>query len=233
MALDRLPILMTDAPIGQRQKLIHLREQWATIRRDIDDPLAAVTAAQWASPPGYLVALQLARLILAGAGLDPDSRIGSQAFTLSLAWIWEEALWKMFNTIAGWRHIHDRTRHWDDPAGQDDRRRWLIADVIVERPGFRWVLDAKYKREFGDESRTDRFQMCAYAVAFDADRVSLVYPTASGGLAGPRKLLSASIGGKHLCIDSLALPMADGPDACVTALQAASFASHTSEQRRP
>ena len=43
----------------------------------------------------------------------------------------------------------------------------------------RWVLDAKYKRAFGVESREDRFQMCAYAVAFNADRATLVYPTAS------------------------------------------------------
>ena len=41
--------------------------------------------------------------------------------------------------------------------------------MIVERANARWVLDAKYKCEFGDESRVDRFQMCTYALVFDAD----------------------------------------------------------------
>jgi 5-methylcytosine-specific restriction endonuclease McrBC regulatory subunit McrC len=228
MALDRLPYLLTDAPPQQRQRLIHLREQWVSIRRDIDDPLAAVTAAQWASPPGYHVALQLARLILAGARLDPHSNMGGRAFTLSLAVVWERALRRMFDSVAGWRRTADakRTRRWDDPAGHDDPRRRLTADVIVEQAGFRWLLDAKYKREFGDESRIDRFQMCAYAVAFDADRVSLVYPTATGAMAGRRNLLSVKVGDKPICIESLALPMAAGPDACVTALSAIAAATN-------
>ncbi len=222
LALDQLPILLTNDEPKQRQRLIHLREQWATIQRDIDDPLASAAAAQWGSPPGYHVALQLARLILAGAGLDPHSRMGGPAFTLSLAKVWEQALRRMFDSVIGWTRTADatRTRRWDDPAGHDDPRRWMTADAIVERAGFRWVLDAKYKREFGDESRNDRFQMCAYAVAFDADRVSLVYPTADDASSLPRKLLSVDFGCKPLSIDSLALPMADGPDACVTALSA-------------
>ncbi len=79
------------------------------------------------------------------------------------------------------------------------------------------MLDAKYKREFADESRADRFQMCAYAVAFHADRVTLVYPTSAVG-ATTRELLRATVGGKCLLIDSLALPMAAGPAACRAAL---------------
>jgi len=62
-----------------------------------------------------------------------------------------------------------RTRRWDDTAGRNDQKRWLIADVITHHEAFCWVLNAKYKRAFGNESRTDRFQMCAYAVAFDAN----------------------------------------------------------------
>ena len=37
----------------------------------------------------------------------------------------------------------------------------------------------EHKRAFGNESREDHFQMCGYAVAFDADVVSLVYPVAT------------------------------------------------------
>jgi hypothetical protein len=119
----------------------------------------------------------------------------------------------------GWHRVSDaeRLRRWDDPAGHRDRTRWLIADVMVQRVGWRWVLDAKYKREFADESRADRFQMCAYAVAFDADRVTLVYPTAASN-AVTRELLRTTVGGMPLLIDSVALPMATGPKACLAAL---------------
>jgi 5-methylcytosine-specific restriction endonuclease McrBC regulatory subunit McrC len=222
LALDRLPMLLADAPSGELRRLGRLREQWALIRREIDDPLACVAACQWASPPGYRDALQLAKLILTGAALDPGSNFGGQAFTLSLAGIWERALRRMFEEVSrmlGWHPVpgDQRTRRWDDPVGRDDPNRWLTTDVIVERAGTRWVLDAKYKREFGDESRIDRFQMCAYALAFDADRVSLVYPTAAKTAAG-RKLLTTAIRGKRLCVDSFELPMVAGPEPCLAAL---------------
>jgi hypothetical protein len=141
---------------------------------------------------------------------------------LPLAIIWERALRRMFDDIAGqtgWHRLGDseRTRRWDDPAGRDDPKRWLTVDVMVERSGERWVLDAKYKREFGDESRTDRFQMCAYAVAFDAVRVSLVYPTTESPVA-TRTLLSTAVNGRTLQIDSVGLPMAAGPESCLAVL---------------
>jgi hypothetical protein len=53
MALDRLPLLLVDGRRDDRRRMARLREQWASIRRDIDDPVAAVTAAQWACPSGY------------------------------------------------------------------------------------------------------------------------------------------------------------------------------------
>jgi hypothetical protein len=222
LTLDRLPLLLAGGRAEDLRLLARMREQWTSIRRDIEDPIAAAAAAQWASPPGYREALQLARLVLFGATLDPVSNIGGQAFTLSLADVWERALRRMFNELAGitgWRRVSDgqSTRRWDDPAGRYDPKRWLTADLIVEQLGARWVLDAKYKREFGDESRLDRFQMCAYAVAFDADRVSLVYPTATRAVAA-RNLLSTTFGGKRLRIDSFELPMIAGPEACRAAL---------------
>jgi 5-methylcytosine-specific restriction endonuclease McrBC regulatory subunit McrC len=107
--------------------------------------------------------------------------------------------------------------------GRDDPTRWLAADVIVERSNARWLLDAKYKCEFGNESRMDRFQMCAYAVVFHADRVSLVYPTATPSSTVRRVLLSTQVRGRPLLVDSLALPLAAGPEACRAALALFSF----------
>lgn len=223
LALDRLPQLLDGSSrVTDHRRCARLREQWAWISRGICDPVAAVTAAQWASPRGYRVAIQLARLILIGAVLDPASNMGGQAFTLSLAAIWERALGRMLGDLAdetGWHPVPNGqlTRNWDDPVGRDDPKRRLMADAIVERAAARWVLDTKYKQEYGNESRVDRFQMCAYAVAFDADRVSLVYPTGSG-CGAVRDLLHATIGDKRLYIDSVALPMAAGPENCRAAL---------------
>ena len=221
-ALDRIPMLLTGGTTDDRQRMSRLREQWSPISRDIDDPIAAVTSAQWASPPGYRAALQLARLILIGAVVDPQSTMGGHAFTLSLASVWERALRRMCDELAitGWRRLSDaeHTRRWDDPAGRADATRWLNADVILKRAQTRWVLDAKYKREFGNEGRTDRFQMCAYAIGFDADRVSLVYPTATTIADTLRRILKAKVGERQLEIDSIALPMTEGPQACLKRL---------------
>ena len=225
ITLDRLPILLATASQNDRRMLAGIRDAWSHISRDSTDPFSAVTESQWGSPPGYLAALQLARLILIGASLDTTSRFGGQAFTLSLSLIWERALRRLVDELAvvtGWRSVPDvsRTRKWDDPAGKSDPSRWLTADVIGERDEERWVLDAKYKRAFGNESRNDRFQMCAYAIAFAADRVSLVYPTAQAGKPiSVRPLLTTTVGGKSLLIDSIDLPMSVGPMACRIALE--------------
>jgi len=225
VALDKLPMLLAKAQQNDRRILGGVRDLWARVSREIADPFTAVTESQWASPPGYLAALQLARLILMGASLDPQSRMGGQAFTLSLSLIWERGLRRVceeLEDVTGWKSAPDesRTRKWDDPPGQNDPARWLTADVIVEREDIRWLLDAKYKRAFGNESRSDRFQMCAYAVAFDADRVSLVYPTAQRVMPiAVRPLLTAAVGGKMILIDSIDLPMSAGPKACRIALE--------------
>jgi 5-methylcytosine-specific restriction endonuclease McrBC regulatory subunit McrC len=225
VALDKLPLLLAMAQQNDRKMLAGVRDLWAQVSREITDPFTAATESQWASPPEYVAALQLARLILTGASLDPQSRMGGQAFTLSLSLIWERGVRRLFSElehVTGWKSAPDvsRTRKWDDPAGQCDPARWLTADVVGEREAVRWVLDAKYKRAFGNESRSDRFQMCAYAVAFDADRVSLVCPTAQGVTPiAVRPLLRATVGREVLLIDSIDLPMSAGPGACRTALE--------------
>ncbi len=217
-ALDKLPLLLAKTNPDTRLRFTRIRQQWSSISRELDEPIAAASSAQWSCPPGYRDAIQLARLIIIGAMLDADSDLGGQVFTLPLDKIWEGALRKLFHELqplTGWCQVPDsqRTRRWDDPIGRDDPKRWLSADVIVEQSDRRWVLDAKYKRDFGDEGRIDRFQMCAYAIAFNADRVSLVYPTSTNSLK-VRSLLSTTFGDRKLRIDSMALPMVNGPEVC-------------------
>jgi 5-methylcytosine-specific restriction endonuclease McrBC regulatory subunit McrC len=222
LALDKLPLLLASSTPEDNTLLARLRDVWARIRRDKADPVSAVTEAQWACPPGYRAALQLARLILIGAALDPEAGFGGKAFTLSLSSVWERSLRRMIDETSGatgWISSPDssRTRQWDDSAGQNEPTRWLTADVMATQEDLRWVLDAKYKRAFGNESRVDRFQMCAYAVAFDADRVSLVFPLAKSG-CDQRILLDAVVGLKQVTIDSINLPMSAGPEKCKAAL---------------
>jgi 5-methylcytosine-specific restriction endonuclease McrBC regulatory subunit McrC len=224
LALDKCFMLLGEDALAERTAMAHLTDSWANVSRDISDVVSAVTEAQWASPPGYRAALQLARLILIGAALDPSSGAGGQAFTLSLAIIWENSLRKLFEKLedaTGWTLVPDsgRTRQWDDPVGQTDKNRWMTTDVMVEQDSIRWVLDAKYKRGYGDEARNDRFQMCAYAVGFSADRVTLVYPTATDSPANRRLLLRTMVGGQPVTVDSVELPMARGPCECLEALQ--------------
>jgi hypothetical protein len=222
LAVDKLPLLLASSTLNDRTLLARIRDLWAHIRRDMADPVSAVTEAQWACPLGYRAALQLARLILIGAALDPEAGFGGQAFTLSLSSVWERSLRRMVEETSsetGWIPSPDssRTRQWDDSAGRNDPTRWLTADVMATQEELRWVLDAKYKRAFGNESRVDRFQMCAYAVAFDADRVSLVYPLAKSG-CDRRTLLDTVVGVKQFTIDSINLPMRAGPEKCKAAL---------------
>ncbi len=223
LALDRSRLFFSGFSQEDRSRLAKLRDQWASIRREITAPVLAATEAQWACPPGYRNAIQLARLVLLGLSLDPASPMGGQSFTLPLALIWERSLRRMFFHLekqTGWTPVPDtqRTRKWDDSYGTEDPSRWLTADVVLEQHALRWVLDAKYKHAFCSESREDRFQMCAYAVAFHADRVTLVYPTASNGDPAVRTLMCRSVGTKRVLIDSMNLPMSSGPKACMNAL---------------
>ena len=223
LALDRLPILLKGCTAAEWRLMARLRDLWSRIDREVNDVVSAVTEAQWASPPGYRSALQLARLILIGAAVDPSTGAGGQVFTICLAQIWERSLLKMFtevSSVTGWlvSPQSDRTRQWDDSIGKVDTNRWMTADLLAESGLSRWVLDAKYKRAFGNESRTDRFQMCAYAVGFNAERATLVYPTAKGQSFDTNILLNATVNSQQIVIDSLELPMVAGPEACKVAL---------------
>jgi hypothetical protein len=239
--LDRLPPLLP-AGEGWRSRWTGLREDWARVGRDVSDLSRAAADARHACPPGYSAAVWLACLILFG-GATPAAAAtppGGGAFLLSLSGLWERALRRLCGELhaeTGWTPLGDadRTRRWHDGHGHgghgpdgrgiDGRAhaqpaRWMTADVLLQTSaGRRWVLDAKYKRDYGNEDRNDRFQATAYATAFGADRASLVYPTAAGGEVRWGVLLSARVGrARRVTVDSIELPMAAGPAACRAAL---------------
>ena len=236
LALDKVPILMSDEGVVSHRDYARLKDEWADISREVKDVISAVTHAQWACPPGYRNALQLARLILIGAVVDSRSGAGGQAFTLSLAPIWEAGVRKVFEELqatTGW-NLLPSTIPWADATDVMDKNRWMTADVHAERDGIHWVLDTKYRCGFGDESRSDRFQVCGYALGFSAQRATLVYPTGAESVANVRLLLNADMGGFSVTVDSIELPMAMGPGVCKEAVRVlcdelASAASHTRE----
>ncbi|MEY4565082.1 MAG: hypothetical protein RLY14_52 [Planctomycetota bacterium] len=225
LALKQVMLFQKDLDDDSRKLLFRLRSDWSEIT--VDDIARHQIAADGltSAPSGYGNALQLARLILFGASIDSKSGWGGQSFTLSLAGVWERGLRRMCRELAhttGWRCLphEQRSRLWDDAHGEEDPNRMMIADILLQRDGQCWVLDAKYKRDFGNESRNDRFQMCAYAMGFRANRATLVYPSQESSTADQRDLLSVNIGGTQLRVDSLALPMVSGPQKCFDLLKA-------------
>lgn len=82
--------------------------------------------------------------------------------------------------VAPWRvHLQHRRHHAIDAA---DRALFALRpDIVVETPGGPLVLDAKWKRLHHAEAtlgvdQADVYQMLAYAHAYDAPRLVLVYP---------------------------------------------------------
>lgn len=218
-ALDRILMFVDELGSEQLAAFQQLRHSWSGISRSTEDREYIIQSSMSAPPAGYRSALQLARLILTGAIFDPTPGWGGDTFTISLARMWENAVSKMCRELSektGW-HVAPRTesiRRWDDSAGTDDPNRSMLADTLLYRGDQRWVLDAKYKSSFGNESRNDRFQMCGYILGFGASRATLVYPTASESDLPYRVLLSTLFGEKQVVIDSIALPMIDGPQIC-------------------
>jgi hypothetical protein len=236
-ALDRLPPLL-DREGETARRLGVMNAEWADVARPSSELPAALAACASHCPPGYAAAVRLAAMIIAGASPAHAGAATGAALLVSLAGTWERALRRMTAEIApftGWKPVPDarRTKRWDDGPGFRDPTRWMTADVILAAGDRRWVLDAKYKRGYGDEERADRFQMTAYAMAFDARRATLAYPTAETERARWRLLLAGQIGGQPTTIDSIELPMAAGPVACRRALLDAMLALGAPGQAAP
>ncbi len=224
LALRQVLLFQQDLDDNARRMLFRLRNDWSDITVDDIDRHQVVADGLTSAPAGYSNALQLARLILFGAAMDSKSGWGGQSFTLSLAGIWERSVRQMCKELAsitGWRSLPSskRTRPWDDAIGENDPNRLMITDILLEQDNKRWVLDAKYKRDFGDESRNDRFQMCAYAIGFHASRATLVYPLQMAQANNTRTLLRTKVGGSNVLVDSIAISMASGPRECRLALE--------------
>jgi 5-methylcytosine-specific restriction endonuclease McrBC regulatory subunit McrC len=218
-ALNRVMLFQHELNQEDRSLFSRLRHEWADIANPNMDRHRIIQASLTAPPDGYRMALQLARLLLIGAAIDAEIGTGGESFTLSLSRIWEVALKRMCRDLSpttGWALAKDDEgiRPWDDASGMDDPYRCMRADTLLARDGERWVLDAKYKRDFANEGRNDRFQMCAYAIGFRAARGTLVYPFQGRHPETYRRLLSEDLGGWGVLIDSIALPMAEGPETC-------------------
>ena len=219
-ALDRVLIFSFDLQPESHAMLRQLRHSWSGILRSTHDLEQIIHSSMSATPTaGYRSALQLARLILTGATFDPTPGSGGDTFTISLARMWENSVSKICRELSattGWQVAprSETIRCWDDADRPEGPRRSMIVDTMLYRGEQRWILDAKYKRDFGNESRSDRFQMCGYVLGFGASRATLVYPTESEAITPHRGLLSTSFGNKSVTIDTIALPMIEGPKRC-------------------
>jgi hypothetical protein len=238
-ALNRAAALLGEA--NESARISILKAEWSDLAKTFETLEGTLAACKSDCPPGYAPAVRLAALILLGASPARSSPAQGATLLVSLASLWERALRQMCREIAvatGWRPVPDaaRTKRWDDGPGLRDPTRWMTADVILESANRRWVLDAKYKLGYGDEERNDRFQMTAYAMAFNARRATLVYPTSDTPCARWRLLLAGQSGGQPTTIDSIELPMSAGPPDCRRALSDAMLslgAAPASPPRQP
>lgn len=222
-ALDATAVIAAGGRLGEEctRTLDRLAREWSAIERELPEPRRALELAVERPPIGYRNALRLARLVLRGGTVDEIDGEGGDVFLVAMNLIWEAGLRRM---VGEWAHAHDhraardpeRTRQWED-APDAERARWLTVDALLFAPR-PIVLDAKYKCAYGNESRNDRFQMAAYAMAFGASAAVLVYPTATGHVP-PRRLLRTHVPGSETSdVYAVDLPMALGPDACAAHL---------------
>ncbi len=231
LALDKLQLCTAEFSPDDRPLFHRLRSEWNSISRKPEEQFAILQSSMDAIPDGYRNATQIARLILLGATLDPIFGMGGHTFTISLARIWEHGLARMCRDLeveTGWI-VEPRwkcRRPWDDSMGEDDPNRRLIADIILRCGNDRWVLDAKYKSSYGNESRNDRFQMCAYAIAFEAHRATLVYPVAAESLPAHRVLLRTRSEQQNVIVESASISMAEGPAVACTQLKSMLLRDH-------
>jgi 5-methylcytosine-specific restriction endonuclease McrBC regulatory subunit McrC len=156
IALKQVVLFQRQLDDRTRELLFRLRSDWSEITIDDVDRHQVVADGLTSAPAGYGNVLQLARLILFGAAMDSNSGWGGHSFTLSLAGIWERSVRQMckeLTPVTGWQSLPPsrRTRPWDDAIGEEDPNRLMIADVLLQRGEQRWSLDAKYKRDFGNE----------------------------------------------------------------------------------
>jgi 5-methylcytosine-specific restriction endonuclease McrBC regulatory subunit McrC len=206
-------------------RLARLSRDWSDVVSRIASGAIDSAVALGAPPVGYRTALQLARLLLVGAGIDTVGGNGGDAFLLNISILWEEAVRRMADSwarSASWISVHngERSRRWDDERQLADPARWLKVDALLRSAdGSSLVLDAKYKRQYGVEDRSDRFQIATYCLAFGAGTGVLIYPIVDETQPSEnRLLLRSSLAGAPAEIRSLALPIAAGPLRCAQVL---------------
>ena len=153
---------------------------------------------------------QLARLLLSG---DWQSTTSGQSLGFSLLFPMPELFEKfvgrcLCRALAPWRV---RLQARDHSALQDDEGRLfeLRPDAVVETPSGPIVLDTKWKELTPKDGRTlgvaqgDVYQMLAYAQAYKAERLVLLYPWSEGVEEGAIRHWRAAGTERHLDIATI------------------------------
>ncbi|AMQ57082.1 McrC family protein [Algoriphagus sanaruensis] len=131
----------------------------------------------------YQKALEIARLIL--LHYHPDLSKGR-----------EDVLALMFDMNLLWEKfvLASLKRHYGlNAKGQDSKSFWqpfqgnkrsIRPDITVEKDGFKYVIDTKWKLVSTEPSMDDLRQMYAYHHYFKAEKVALLYPGNNPGIKG-------------------------------------------------
>ncbi len=130
-ALQRIKLFQNELEPGDLSLFYRLRHEWSEIANRTSIVIKIIQTSLLAPPDGYRSALQLARLLLIGATIDSENGSGGQAFTLSLASIWENGLRRMCEDLSestGWKGSR---RKWTHPS-VDDASESTIPTVACE-----------------------------------------------------------------------------------------------------
>lgn len=128
--------------------------------------------------PEYSRALRLAKLIVAGHGIELQGQgegVSLPSFLIDMERLFEDYMRHVFATHVTGAEVLNGNREGAKPIF-DDRREPRATPDIVCRQGKAWPLigEVKYKT---NESKDDRYQVMAYALSYRAKDIVLILPT--------------------------------------------------------
>lgn len=140
-------------------------------------------------PPDYLRALRLARLIVAGHGIELQGQgegVSLPSFLIDMERLFEDYMRHVLMKRVQGAEVLDGNRQGAKPIF-DDRKEPRATPDIVLRQGDAYPLigEVKYKTW---ENKDDRYQVMAYALSYRTTHVVLILPTDGIGAAGVTKV---------------------------------------------
>lgn len=162
------------------------------------NPPDLVAPAFDAGPRSYAKALQLARMVIAGKGIELralGADVALSSFLVNMETLFERYVRKVLASRLAGTTVLDGNGEGAKPLFDDRREPPANPDVVVRRPSSEVLIgEVKYKAH---ESRDDLNQVLAYALSYRAPVIVLVLPAESHDERGLSDI--GYIAGVRLC----------------------------------